>query len=122
MTTDTKSITLATAKDNIDAPDGKVAAAYKLAREKKPSGRLNLSDIKVALKQMQHHPPISFSDRRKKLAGYKPHSVVGSKAFDTEESVADAKKRYYTEKSKASGGSIKRRGGGIAKRGMGIAK
>ncbi len=92
MTTDIKSITLATAKDKIDAPDGKVAAAYKLAREKKPSGRLNLSDIKVALKQMQHHPPMSFSDRRKKLSG------------------------------SASGGVIKRRGGGIAKRGMGIAK
>jgi len=55
MTSDIKSITLATAKDKIDAPDGKVAAAYKLARAKKSSGRLNLSDIRMALKQMQHH-------------------------------------------------------------------
>ncbi len=92
MTTDIKSITLATAKDKIDAPDGKVAAAYKLARAKKSSGRLNLSDIRMALKQMQHHPPISFSARREKLRG------------------------------RTSDGAIKRRGGGIAKRGMGIAK
>ena len=87
-----ESITLAVAKDKIDAPDGKVAAAYKLARDKKPTGRLNLADIRQALKQMQHHPPISFSARREKLSG------------------------------RASGGAIRRRGGGIAKRGMGIAK
>jgi hypothetical protein len=88
----TRSITLETAKDKIDAPDGKVAAAYKLAKAKKSSGRLNLSDIRMALKQMQHHAPMSFSSIRKKLSG------------------------------SASGGVIKRRGGGIAKRGMGAAK
>ena len=88
----TGSITLETAKDKIDAPDGKVTAAYRFARDKKPTGRLNLADIRMALKQMQHHPPMSFSDRRKKLSG------------------------------SASGGVIKRRGGGIAKRDMGIAK
>ena len=87
-----ESITLKEAQDKISASDAKVAAAYKLARENKSSGRLNLDDIRRALKQMSHHPS---SKKTTAPAG------VDNRPFS---------------------GVIKRRGGGIAKRGFGIAK
>ena len=102
-----RSITLEAAKDKIDAPDGKVEAAYKLARDKKTTGRLNLADIRQALKQMQHDPNLTFVQKRDKLSGGK-FSVRARAAGEAS--------------ANATGGVIKRRGGGIAKRGMGIAK
>ena len=56
-------ITLKEAKSEIDASDEKIAAAYKLAKERKPSGRLNLEDVKRALKNIEgtRHPNKTIS-------------------------------------------------------------
>ena len=66
-------ITLKEAKSEIDAPDAKVAAAYKLAKERKPSGRLNVEDVERALKTIEgtRHPNKAkdFFERRDELAG-----------------------------------------------------
>ena len=119
MSTDTKSITLAAAKDKIDAPDGKVTAAYKFARDKKPTGRLNLADIRQALKQMQHHAGLRFVQIRDKLSGGK----FSERARAAGEAAATATGPKSTPiDQRSAGGAIRRRGGGIAKRGMGIAK
>ena len=94
-------ITLKEAQDKIaTASDEEVAAAYKLARQIKESGRLNMEDIRRALKQARK------MFMKKELT---PTGLSG-------------KKDGPDLTNRASGGAIRRRGGGIAKRGMGIAK
>ena len=115
------SITLKEAQDKISAPDAKVTAAYKMAREEKATGRLNLGDIKRQLRKMMHHPADTKS-------GASDNIKVAEKALDKLKStLAGTSTRTgwagkLQKLGKQATKSIKRRGGGIAKRGMGIAK
>ena len=93
-----KSVTLTEAKDEIDASDAKVTAAYNLARERK-TGRLLMEDIRRALDDVGVHPP-----KQKTKMGRGMPDIGGAL------------------KGKKSAKITRRRGGGIAKRGMGIAK
>ena len=102
------SITLKEAQDKISASDGKVAAAFKLAKDKKPQGSLNVDDVRRALKTIEgsRHPNKAkdFFDKIDELRAKKD------------------KREIEALKNKTESGAIRRRGGGIAKRGMGIAK
>jgi|TARA_X000001388_G_scaffold76453_1_gene73854 hypothetical protein len=111
------SITLEEAKSKIkNVSGGKVAAAYKLARERKASGRLNVDDVRRALQIIEgtRHPSKAKD------------SVVAETGMRGQ--LDKAKQKYLKDLKKVlptknkTGGVIKRRGGGIAKRGFGIAK
>jgi len=99
MTDRNTSVTLTEAKDEIDASDAKVTAAYNLARERKTTGRLLMQDIRRALDDVGVHPP-----KQKTKMGRGMPDIGGAL------------------KGKKSTKITRRRGGGIAKRGMGIAK
>jgi len=102
-----KSVTLTEAKDEIDASDAKVTAAYNLARERK-TGRLLMEDIRRALDDVGVHPP-------KQSGGIKTKNQIAAGMSMTP--------GYGPMGSKEKSVKVKRRrGGGIAKRGFGIAK
>jgi hypothetical protein len=113
----TDSITVKEAKAKLDAPDAKVATAYKMARKEKATGRLNLDDIKRQLRKIMHHP-----------ADTKPGKSGNIIVLDTLKGALTGGAKVVgaagkmQEVSKRAAKSIKRRGGGIAKRGFGITK
>ena len=114
------SITLEEAKSKIkNVSDGKVAAAYRLAQERKPSSRypINLKDVKRALESIEGtrhlNKPKDFFEKLDELSAKRSAQEI--------KILKDAQKELLA-KDKKTGGVIKRRGGGIAKRGFGIAK
>ena len=104
---------------------GKSKATFNKARARKPSGRLNVDDIKRAS---------AFVKRRKQLAGKsekkqgytdrKDESIAGrSPRKRTKKQLRDSANESYGKSGKGTGkGVINKRGGGVARRGMGKAK
>ena len=91
---------------------------YKLAKDRKPSGRLNLDDIKRASTKKTQKPDITKRAMGGSMGG--GMNPMGYSKDPTIRSVTGYNPNRPNMRSK--GGAIKRRGGGIAKRGMGIAK
>ncbi len=113
------SITLEEAKSKIkNVSDGKVAAAYRLAQERKPSSRypINLKDVKRALESIEGtrhlNKPKDFFEKLDELSAKRSAEEI--------KILKDAHKKL--DKDKKTSGVIRRRGGGIAKRGFGIVK
>ena len=90
--------------------------AYKLARDRKTSGRLNLDDIERATSSKK--PDITKRAMGGSMGG--GMNPMGRSPDPTVQSVTGYNPNRPNMRKK--GGEIKRRGGGIAKRGMGKAK
>ena len=98
------------------AANNQAKNAYKLARDRKPSGRLNLDDIERATSSKK--PDITKRAMGGSMGG--GMNPMGRSPDPTVQSVTGYNPNRPNMRKK--GGEIKRRGGGIAKRGMGKAK
>jgi len=92
---------------------GKSKATFNKARARKPSGRLNVDDIKRATKTKKQ----GYKDRKdESIAERSPKKR-------TKKQLRDSANESYGKFGKGTGkGVINKRGGGVARRGMGKAK
>ena len=97
-------------------PAYSVGKAMQVARDRKPSGRLNLDDIERATSSKK--PDITKRAMGGSMGG--GMNPMGRSPDPTVQSVTGYNPNRPNMRKK--GGEIKRRGGGIAKRGMGKAK